>query len=142
MPVIGIEECPFSQMYKNHLNHWILSQVLFGKYYHDHKSRKTNNDVSNRTRSKTDYADLHIGSTTRSKMHSVNNLSFQNLFFPLHDAILFQAHGKYQEQDFQLGVVECKVYHNVLWNTQYQVNFDCLLQLHIIDNTKKEKDMS
>jgi hypothetical protein len=59
--------------------------------HHNHKSRKTNNDVSNRTRSKADYTDQHIGSRTRSKMHNinVNNLSVQNLFFPLHDVNLF-----------------------------------------------------
>jgi hypothetical protein len=76
--------------------------------------------VSTRTRSKADYKDQHIGSRTRSKMHNinVNNLSVQNLFFPLHDAILFQGHGKSQSQDLQLGVLECKVYHNVLMNTK------------------------
>jgi hypothetical protein len=31
--------------------------------------------------------------------------------------------------------VECKVYHNVLMNTKSQVDFDCLLQLHILDKT-------
>jgi hypothetical protein len=61
--------------------------------HHKHKSRKTDNDVSNRTRSKADYTNQHIGSRTRSKMHNinVNNLSVQHLFFPLHDAILFQG---------------------------------------------------
>jgi hypothetical protein len=65
--------------------------------HHKHRSRKTNNDVSNRTRSKADYTDQHVGSRTRSKMHSVNvnNLRIQNLFFPLYDAILFQEHRKY-----------------------------------------------
>jgi hypothetical protein len=95
--------------------------------HHKHISRKTNNDVSNRTRSKADYTDQHIGSRTRSKMHdiSVNNLSFQNLFVPLHDAdaILFQGHGKSQAQDLQVGVAEYKVYHNVLINTKSQVDF-------------------
>jgi outer membrane protease len=67
--------------------------------HHKHESRKTNNDLSNRTTSKADYTDQHIGSRTRSKMYSVNNLSVQNLFFPLHDAILFQGYGKSQEQD-------------------------------------------
>jgi hypothetical protein len=64
--------------------------------------------VSNRTRSKADYTDQHIGSRMWSKMHdvNVNNLSIQNFFFPLHDAILFQGNGKHQEQDLQLGVVE------------------------------------
>jgi hypothetical protein len=74
--------------------------------HHKHKSRRTNNDVSNRTRSKADYTDQHIGIRTRSKMHNINNLSVQNLFFPLDDAILFQAHGKSQAQDLQLGVLE------------------------------------
>jgi hypothetical protein len=69
--------------------------------HHKHKTRNTNNDVSNRTRSKADYTDQHIGCRSRSKMHSVNvnNLSVQSLFFPLHDEILFQGHGKYQAQD-------------------------------------------
>jgi hypothetical protein len=69
----------------------------------------TNNDVSNRTRSKANYTDQDIGSRTRSKMHNinVNNLSIQNLFFPLHDVILFQGHGKSKAQDLQLGVLEC-----------------------------------
>jgi hypothetical protein len=48
--------------------------------------------VPNSTRSKADYTDQNIGSRNRSKMHNinVNNLSVQNLFFPLHDAILFK----------------------------------------------------
>jgi hypothetical protein len=74
--------------------------------HHEHKSRNTNNDVSNRTRSKADYTDQHIGSTTRSKMHNINNLSVQNFFFPLHNAILFQGYGNSQSQDRQLGVLE------------------------------------
>jgi hypothetical protein len=77
-------------------------------------------------------------------MHNVNvnNLSVQKLFFPLHDAILFQRHGKSQAQDLQLGVVECKVYHNLLLKTKSQVDFDCLLQLHMLDNNEEDKDMS
>jgi hypothetical protein len=45
--------------------------------HHNNKSRRTNNDVSNRARSKADYTDQHIGNRTRSKMHNinVNNLS-------------------------------------------------------------------
>jgi hypothetical protein len=107
--------------------------------HHNHKSRKTNNDVSNRTRSKADETDQHIGSRTRSKMHceSMNNLSVQNLFFLLYNEILFQGRGKSQAQDLQLGAAECKVYHNVLMNTKPQVDFDRLLQLHMLDQTKK-----
>jgi hypothetical protein len=93
--------------------------------------------VSNRTRSKADYIDQHIGSRTRSKMHNinVNNLSVQNLLFPLHHAILFQGHGNSQAQGIQLGVLECKVYHNVFMNTKFQSDFDRLMQLHMLDNT-------
>jgi hypothetical protein len=100
--------------------------------------------VSNRTSSKVDYTDQHVGSRTRSKMHkiNVNKLSVQNLFFLLYDAILFQAHGQSQAQDLQLGVLECNVYHNVLMNTKSQVDFDRLLQLHMLDNTEEDKDMS
>jgi hypothetical protein len=32
--------------------------------HQEHKSRRTNDDVSNRTRSKADYTDRHIGSRT------------------------------------------------------------------------------
>jgi hypothetical protein len=58
-------------------------------------------------------------------MHNVNlnYLIVQNLYFPLHDATLFQRHGKSQEQDLQLGVVECKVHHSVLLNTKSQIDF-------------------
>jgi hypothetical protein len=71
-------------------------------------------------------------------MHNINinNLSAQNLFFLLNDAVLFQGHGKSKAQDLQLGVVECKFYHNVLLNTKSQVDFDCLLQLHMLDKTE------
>jgi hypothetical protein len=83
--------------------------------HHKHKSRNANNDVSNKTRSNADYTNQDIGSRTRFKLHNiyVNTLSVQNLFFPLHDATLFQGHGKCHAQDLQLGV-ECKFYHNVL----------------------------
>jgi hypothetical protein len=89
--------------------------------------------VSNRTRSKADYTGQHVGIRTWSMMYNmkVNNLSVQKLFFPLHDAILFQGHGKSQAQHLQLGVLECKVHHNVLMNTKSQVDFDCLLHLYM-----------
>jgi hypothetical protein len=40
--------------------------------------------VSNRTRSKADYTDQHIGSRTWSKIRNINDFSDQNLVFPLH----------------------------------------------------------
>jgi hypothetical protein len=132
-------------MYKNHLNKLLDTKpslnFVWKDSHHKHKSRNSNNDVSNRTRSKADYTDQHVGSRTRSKMQNVNvnNLRVQNLFFLLHDATLFQGYGKYLAQDLQLGVVEYKVYHNVLMNTKSQVDFDRLLQLHMLDKTEEEK---
>jgi hypothetical protein len=76
------------------------------------------------------------------KMHKINNLSVQNLFFPLHDATLFQGHGKSQAQDLQLGVAECKIYHRILLTTKSHADFDCLLKLHMLDNTEEDNDMS
>jgi hypothetical protein len=73
---------------------------------------------------------------------NVNNLSVQKLFFTLHDEILFQGHGMSQAQDLQLGVVECKVHHNVLMNTKSQIDFDRLLQLHMLDKTENDNNMS
>jgi hypothetical protein len=48
------------------------STFVWKDSHHKHKSRKTNNDVSNRTRSKAYFTDQHIGSRIRSKMHNVN----------------------------------------------------------------------
>jgi hypothetical protein len=118
------------------------STFVCNNSHHKHKSRNINNDVSNRTRSKTDYTDQHIGSRTRSKKHNIYNVSVQNLFFPLHDATLFHGHGNSQAQDLQLGVVECKIYHDVLLNTKSQVDFHRFLQLNMSDNTEGDKDMS
>jgi hypothetical protein len=42
-------------------------------------------------------------SRIRSKMHNKSNSSVLNFSFPLHDAILFQEHGKTQGRDFQAG---------------------------------------
>jgi hypothetical protein len=96
---------------------------------HKYKSTKTNNDASNRTRSKADYTDQHIGSRIWSKMHNVNvnSLRVQNLLFL----------GKSQSQDLQLAVLECKVYHNVILNTKSQVDFNCFLQLCMLDKSEK-----
>jgi hypothetical protein len=66
------------------------SSFVWKDIHHKYKSRKTNNNVSNRTRSKADYTDQHIGSRTRSKMHNLKYSSVQDFFFALNDEILFQ----------------------------------------------------
>jgi hypothetical protein len=42
----------------------------------------------------------------------------------------------------KLGVLECKVYHNVLLNAESKVDFDRLLQLHMLNKTEEDKYMS
>jgi hypothetical protein len=88
-----------------------------------------------------DYTDQHVGSRTRSKMQNVNILNVQNLLFPLHGEVLFQGHRESQAQDLQLGLLEYKVYHNIILNTKSQIDFDHLLQLHMLDKTDKYKVM-
>jgi hypothetical protein len=94
MPVIRIKECHLNQMYESLKLLDTKPNLVWKGSHHDYKSRKTNNDVSNRTRSKVDYTDQHVGSRTWSKMHNVNNLNIQDFFFSLHDAILSQGHEK------------------------------------------------
>jgi hypothetical protein len=60
----------------------------------------------------------------------------------MHDSILSQGHGKFLAQDLRLGVLDCKVYHNVSMNTRCQVDFDRLRQRHMLDDTEEDKDMS
>jgi hypothetical protein len=68
-----------------------ITTFVWKDIHHKNKSRRTNDYLSNRTRSKADYTDQHIGSRTRSKIHivNVNNIKVQNHFFPPHDATLF-----------------------------------------------------
>jgi hypothetical protein len=35
-----------------------------------------------------------------------------------------------------------KVYHNVLLKTESQIHFECLLQLHMLDESKQDNDIS
>jgi hypothetical protein len=44
--------------------------------------------------------------------------------------------------DLQLGGFECKVYHNDLLNTKSQVDFDRMLQVHMLDQNEEDNDMS
>jgi hypothetical protein len=121
------------------------SLTFVWKYsHHKHKSRRTKNDVSNRTRSKADYIDQHIGSRTWSKMHNinVNNLCVQNLFSSMHDAKFISRQCKFSITRLQSGVVECKVYHNVKMKAKSQVDLDSLIQLHMLDKTEEDKDIS
>jgi hypothetical protein len=69
---------------------------------------RDNDDVSNRTRSKADYTDKHVGTRTRSRIHNVNNVTVPKLFLTLNDKNLFQEHGKFQEKYLLFGILEKK----------------------------------
>jgi hypothetical protein len=71
--------------------------------------------VSNRTSCKPDYTDQHIGSRNRSKMQNVdlNNLKVQKLFFPLHNAILFQGYGMIIAKKMEMITAQ---FISVWWN--------------------------
>ena len=78
------------------------------------KPRIINDDVSARTRSKAIQLDQNIGVSTRSKLQRTYKLNVQTLLFPLHDVIPLSNHGKFNNEDLQLGVKECKTYHDGL----------------------------
>jgi hypothetical protein len=56
-------------------------------------------------------------------MQNVNNLSVQNFFFPLHDEILFQGHGKVQKR-FTTTSIGIHGLSKILLNTKSQIDFD------------------
>ena len=122
-----------SAAYVNHRNNQVLfksdvqdslnllhknSSFTFKIFHPKFKSRKVHDDVSMRTRSKADHTDQSVGSRTRTKMQSMCNTSVQNFLYPMYDAILFQGHGKFQNNDLQLGVLGCKAYNNVLMDSK------------------------
>jgi hypothetical protein len=53
----------------------------------------------------------------------------------MHDTNLFQEYRKF-------GVLEYKVYYHILINIISQVEFDSLRQLHMLDKTEDNKDLS
>jgi hypothetical protein len=54
------------------------------------RSRKYNDDVSNRTRFKAGNMNQHIGDRTRSKIQFIQKSGFQANVFPLYDAVKFE----------------------------------------------------
>ena len=57
-----------------------------------------------------------------------------NFFFPLHYAIIFQGHGKFNDENLQLGIVMCKSYQNTMMDSKSQIDFDRLRQIHALDS--------
>ena len=107
------------------------------------RSRKPNDDISTRTRSKAGpYIDQNVGNRTRSKVHGVHNSDFQGDFFPLYDAVSFQNKNNISnniEVVLQLGVTECNAYQTTLMNPKSQSQLEHLRQLHMLDKVEDDK---
>ena len=97
------------------------------------KTRIINDDVSARTRSKANQLDQHVGVSTRSKLQQTYNLSIQTLLCPLHGIIPLTNHERSNNENLELGVKECKVYHDDLMKSKYSMDFDRLHHLHRLD---------
>jgi hypothetical protein len=100
------------------------------------RSRKSNDDFSNRTRSKAGNMNQNIGDRTRPKIQFILKSVFQGNVFPLHDAVNFQNKiniSNNKEVDLQLGLAECNVYQTVLVHSKSQSQLELLRQLHILD---------
>jgi len=107
------------------------------------RSRKPNDDISTRTRSKAGpYIDQNVGNRTRSKVHGVHNSDIQGDFFPLYDAVSFQNKSNISnniEVVLQLGVTECNAYQTTLMNPKSQSQLEHLRQLHMLDKVEDDK---
>jgi hypothetical protein len=98
-----------------------------------YKSKAVYNDVSSRTRSKASKSDQRIGESTRSKLKSIYTLSAQSVLFPLHDVIPLISHERPKNENLQIRIMECKIYHDALMNSKSRNDFDRLRNLHTLD---------
>jgi hypothetical protein len=55
------------------------------------KTRKHNDDVASRTRSKFGHTDQNVADRTRSKLQAMCNSSSKEMFFPLYDAVMLEG---------------------------------------------------
>jgi hypothetical protein len=92
----------------------MMPSNLPGNSHFKQKARKLNNDVANRTRSKTGHLEQNVGNRTRSKLQAICNSTVQEVFFPLYDGVTFGNHAHYKNIDLHLGIPECQIYHNAL----------------------------
>jgi hypothetical protein len=106
------------------------------------RSSKSNDDISNRTRSKAGHINQNIGDRTRSKVQFIHNSGFQGNVFPLFDAVNFEDKKKELKVNLQLGSTECKTYQSILMEPKLQCQLDHLRQLHILDKIEGDHDRS
>jgi hypothetical protein len=78
------------------------------------RSRKPNDEVSNRTRSKTGNIDQNVGDRTMSKVQFIHNSGLQDNIFSLYNAIKIEDKRKVKDVNLQLGSAECWAYQSVI----------------------------
>ena len=81
----------------------VMPSNLPGNSHSKQKTRKQNNDVAHRTRSKTGHSEQNVGDKTRSKLQAICNSSVQEVFFPLYDVVLFENHANNKNIDLHLA---------------------------------------
>jgi hypothetical protein len=108
------------------------------------KTRKHNDDVASRKRSKFGHTDQNVADRTRSKLQAIYNSSSKEMFFPLYDAAMLKGQENWKNVDvpFYFGASECPIYHSALMKPISQSYLDWLRQLHILDKTEDELDES
>ena len=106
------------------------------------ETRKQNDNVASRTRSKTGHLDQNVGDRTRAKLQAICNSSGQGVFFPLYDIYAIKSQEISKIIDPQLGAAECQIYHSTLMRSKSQSELDRLHRLHILDMTEDDKDRS
>jgi hypothetical protein len=97
------------------------------------KTRKQDDDVASRTRSKFEHTDQNVGNRTGSKLQAICNSCSGEVLFPLYNAIMLkgQENGKNVDLQIPLGASECLIYHSALMTPKSQYKLDWLRQLHI-----------
>jgi hypothetical protein len=63
------------------------------------------------------------------------------VFSPLH-GIPLNSHERPKSENLQLGVLECKVYHDALMNSKSRNDFDFLRNLRTLDMVEEDNDKS
>jgi hypothetical protein len=108
------------------------------------KTRKHNDDVASRTRSKFGHTDINVADRTRSKIQTICNSSSKEIFFPLYDAVILEGQKNLKNVDvpIHLGASECWIYHSALMKPKSQSDLNWLRQLYILDKTEDDLDDS
>jgi hypothetical protein len=120
----------------------VMPSNLPGITHSKQKTRKQNNDMAHRTRSKTGHLEQTVGNRTRFKLQACCITSVQEVFFPLYDVVLIENHANNKNIDLHLGIPECQIYHSALTGSKSQIELDRLHQLQLLDRLEDDQDKS